>query len=262
MMSKKMWLSAFAAVPAVALALGVSAGRAVAADAPKIDFAKQVKPIFAENCYKCHGPEKQKAKLRLDTPEAITKGGKDGKIFEAGAPETSALYTRLMLPTGHDDIMPPSDDGAKPLPREKTDLIGQWIMQGASFGDWKGDAAGGVATAAAGAAGAAAPAALPQVAAADAGALDKLRQAGARALPLAQGINLLDVGFNSGGDVADAQLANLAPIAQQVYELNLAGSKVTDAGMASLASLTNLRRLHLEKTAVTDAGLEKIKGLA
>jgi YHS domain-containing protein len=253
MMSKKMLLSA---VPAVALAL--LGGRAVAADAPKIDFAKQVRPIFAENCYKCHGSEKQKAKLRLDSPEAITKGGKDGKIFEAGAPETSALYTRLVLPTGHDDIMPPEDDGAKPLARDKTDLIGQWIMQGASFGDWKGDAAGGAGAAA----GAAAPAALPQVAAAVAVALDKLRQSGARALPLAQGINLLDVGFSSGGDVADAQLALLAPIATQVYELNLAGSKVTDAGMASLAPLTNLRRLHLEKTAVTDAGLEKIKGLA
>ena len=250
----------WAALSAVAL-LALPAGGAAAADAPKIDFAKQVRPVFAENCYKCHGPDKQKGKLRLDSPEAMTKGGKDGKIFEAGAPETSPLYMRLVLPTGHDDIMPPSDDGAKPLPREKTDLVGQWIMQGASFGDWKGDAAGGVATAAAGAA-SAAPAALPQVAAADAGALDKLRQSGARALPLAQGINLLDVGYSSGGDVADAQLALLEPIAQQVYELNLAGSKVTDGGLANLAKLTNLRRLHLEKTAITDAGMAHLKGLA
>jgi hypothetical protein len=113
----------------------------------------------------------------------------------------------------------------------------------------------------AGAAGAGGPAPLPQVAAADPGALDKLRQGGARALPLAQGINLLDVGFSSGGDVADAQLALLAPIATQVYELNLAGSKVTDAGLTHIAPLTNLRRLHLEKTGVTDAGLEKVKGL-
>jgi hypothetical protein len=150
--------------------------------------------------------------------------------------------------------MPPEDDGGKPLPREKTDLIGQWIMQGASFGDWKGDAI-------AGAPAAGGPAPLPQVAAADAGALDKLRQTGARALPLAQGVNLLDVGFSSGNEVADGQLALLAPIAQQVYELNLAGSKVTDAGLASIAPLTNLRRLHLEKTAVTDAGLAHLKGL-
>lgn len=247
-MSKKTLLSAWVA----AVTLALPAAWAPAADPPKIDFAKQIRPIFAESCYKCHGAEKQKGKLRLDSPEAITKGGGEGKAIEAGLPEDSPLYLRITLPAGHDDIMPSEDDDDKPLPREKTDLIGQWIMQGASFGDWKGDA-----VAATGG-----PAPLPQVAAADAGALDKLRQSGARALPLAQGINLLDVGFSSGNDVADAQLALLAPIATQVYELNLAGSKVTDAGMANIAPLTNLRRLHLEKTAVTDAGLAHIKGLA
>jgi mono/diheme cytochrome c family protein len=221
-------------------------------DAPKIDFVKQVRPILAESCYKCHGAEKTKGGLRLDSPEAITKGGKDGKAIEKGAPETSPLFLRLVLPKGHDDIMPSEGD---PLPREKTDLIGQWIMQGANFGDWKGDAT-------AAASGAGAPAPLPQVAAADAGALDKLRQGGARALPLAQGVNLLDVGFSSGGEVADAQLALLVPVATQVYELNLAGSKVTDAGLEQVGKLANLRRLHLEKTAVTDAGLAHLKNLA
>ena len=239
----------------VAALFGAAALPARAADEAKIDFAKQIRPILAENCFKCHAGDKQKGKLRLDSPEAITKGGKDGKAIEAGAPEESPLYLRLTLPTGHDDVMPPDEDGMKPLGRDKTDLIGQWIMQGAGFGDWKGEASAAVPAAGA------APA-LPQVAAADAGALDKLRQAGARALPLAQGVNLLDVGFNSGGEVADAQLAMLTPIAQQVYELNLAGSKVTDAGLAAVAQLPNLRRLHLEKTAVTDAGLAHLKGLA
>ena len=226
-----------------------SARAADAKDAPKIDFAKQVRPLLAENCYKCHGPDKKKGDLRLDSPDAITKGGSEGKAIEKGAPEDSPLYLRIVLPTGHDDIMPSE---GKPLTREQADLIGQWIMQGADFGGWKGDAV----------AGAAGPPPLPQVAAADPAVLDKLRQAGARALPLAQGVNLLDVGFNSGSEVADAQVAQIAPIAAQVYELNLAGSKITDAGLAQVASLTNLRRLHLEKTAITDAGLAHLKGLA
>src|SRR5829696_4942435 len=102
MSKRKMLLSGCAAL----LTLGLGAGRAAAADAPKIDFAKQIKPIFAENCYKCHGAEKQKGKLRLDTVEAITKGGGEGKALEAGAPEDSPLYLRLVLPTGHDDVMP------------------------------------------------------------------------------------------------------------------------------------------------------------
>ena len=249
---RKLLLSLPAAAPVAALLVG-AALPARAADAPKIDFAKQVRPLFAEACYKCHGADKQKGKLRLDSPEAITKGGGEGKSVEAGAPEESPLYLRLALPTGHDDLMPPEDEG-KPLTREQLDLVGQWILQGADFGGWKGDAVAGATTGG--------PAPLPQVAAADAAALDKLRQAGARALPLAQGVNLLDVGFNTSADTADGQLALLAPIAQQVYELNLAGSKVTDAGLANLAALTNLRRLHLEKTAVTDAGLAHVKGLA
>src|SRR5216117_2714721 len=119
----------------------------------------------------------------------------DALPISKGSPEESPLYLRITLPTGHDDVMP---NEGNPLPREKTDLIGQWIMQGADFGGWKGDAV-------AGAGGSAGPAPLPQVAAADPAALDKLRAAGARALPLAQGVNLLDVGFNSAGDVADAQ---------------------------------------------------------
>ena len=240
----------FAAASVLAAALCVTPVRA--ADPPKVDFAKQIQPILKDNCYKCHGADKDKGDLRLDSPDTFTKGGSEGKVVEAGAPEESPLYLRIALPTGHDDVMPPEDEG-KPLSREQLDLIGQWIMQGASFGDWKGDAVAG--------AGGMKDAPLPQVAAADPGALDKLRQAGARALPLAQGVNLLDVGFSSGNDVADAQLAMLAPIADQVYELNLAGSKVTDAGLANVAKLKNLRRLHLEKTAVTDAGLAHLKDL-
>src|SRR4051812_46707205 len=107
----------FLSLPAAAL-LGAVSLPARAAGAPNVDFAKQVQPILAENCYKCHGPEKQKGKLRLDTLEGFTKGGKDGKAFTAGAPEESPLYLRVVLPTGHDDLMPPEEGGGKPLGRD------------------------------------------------------------------------------------------------------------------------------------------------
>ena len=235
-----------------ALALGAGS-QASAQD--KVDFAKQIRPIFAETCYGCHGPEKAKAKLRLDSAEAIMKGSKEGPVLVKGEPEKSTLHQRLILPPDHDDIMPPSDEG-KPLPKEQTDLIAKWIKDGADFGGWTADAA---------AAGAEGPKEikLPEVAAADAAAMDKLRASGALVLPLAQGVNLLDVSFLSGGDkVTDAQLADLAPVAQQVYSLNLAKTKVTDSGLAQLAPLANLRVLHLENTAVSDAGLAHLKGLA
>jgi mono/diheme cytochrome c family protein len=242
---------------AATLALGAGslalAGSARAED--KVDFGKQIVPILKENCFKCHGAEKQKAKLALHTPEAITKGSKEGPAIVKGDPTKSTLYTRVTLPAGHEDIMPPEDEG-KPLKKEQTDLIAAWIKAGADFGDWKGDGAGSAA---------AAPKEipLPVVPAADQGGVDKLKSTGALVLPLAQGINLLDVSFISGADkITDAELANLAAVGDQIFALNLAGTKVTDAGLAAIAKLPNVRILHLEKTAVGDAGLAHLKGLS
>jgi mono/diheme cytochrome c family protein len=237
---------------AAALAGAASPARA------EVDFEKQILPIFTASCFECHGPEKQKAKLRLDSPEAITKGSKEGPVLMSGDPAKSTLYTRVTLPADHDDIMPPSDEG-KPLTKEQTDLIAAWITEGAKFGAWKGDPA----AAAAGDHAGPAEIKLPEVAAADNAAIEAVRAKNALCMPLAQGVNLLDVGFTSGADkITDAELPLLTPLAQQIYSLNLAGTKVTDAGLAPLAGLTNLRRLHLEKTGITDAGLVHLKGLA
>ncbi len=61
---------------ALAVALLCSAnGQGRAQD--KVDFAKQIQPILRQTCVKCHGPEKQKGKLRLDSKEVAMKGGKD-----------------------------------------------------------------------------------------------------------------------------------------------------------------------------------------
>ena len=218
----------------------------------QVDFAKQVRPIFAETCYSCHGPEKQKGELRVDSVEAINKGSENGPVLVAGKPEESKLYTLTALPADHDEIMPAKGD---PLTKEQQDLIAAWIKEGANFGDWKADeAVVDPATA---------EAALPEVPAADTAAVEALQTAGALCLPLAQDTNLLDVSFRAAADkTTDTEIGLLAPVAQQVWDLNLAGSKVTDAGLAPVAQLTNLRRLRLEKTAVTDAGLEHLKGLA
>ena len=43
-----------------------------------VDFVKEIQPIFQKSCIECHGPDKQKGKLRLDNKEAALKGGEDG----------------------------------------------------------------------------------------------------------------------------------------------------------------------------------------
>jgi len=240
----------------VVLALVTTAAVARAED--KVDFTKQIRPILADSCYKCHGEKKQKGKLRLDSLEAFQAGGKDGKVILSGDPAKSDLYRRIVLPKDDDDVMPPEGDL---VPKDKAELIKLWISQGASFGDWKTDVGISVAGAESTAAGPAEPQ-LPTVAVANPGAMTKIRQTGALAMPLAQNTNLIEVDLNLVGDhIEDAQLADLSPVSQQVAALNLARTKITDDGLKAIESFKNLRRLHLENTKIGDAGLTHLKGL-
>ena len=208
---------------------------------------------------------KHKGDLKLDSVEAITKGGKDGPVLAPKDAEKSDLYHRVILTKDDDDRMPPKGD---PLPKDQTEIIKQWIVEGASFGSWKADSAEEVAKiTVAGKEDATTQAIkeieLPKVSPADQAQVDKIQQTGALCMKLVQDTNLLDVEFQlAGPTITDAQVAMLVPLGEHVMWLNLANTKVTDSGLASLEPLKNLQRLHLEKTQVTDAGLAHLKGLA
>src|SRR5206468_12946574 len=62
-----------------------------AASATGVTYAKDIKPIFEKSCMKCHGAEKQKAKLRLDSLEAALKGSENGKVVLPGNSAGSIL---------------------------------------------------------------------------------------------------------------------------------------------------------------------------
>ncbi len=231
---------------------------AQSARADKVDFAKQVRPIFAESCYKCHGSEKQKGDYRLDMVAGekgmMKKPEKpaDPTAIVAGNPDKSDLVRRITLKHDDEDAMPPDGKGDA-LKAEQIALIKQWITEGADFGGWTEDKTK-----------AAAPVAivLPTVPPAKAEDLAKLHEVGALAMPLARDTNLIQVNFRAEADkIGDSQLALLAPVAEQVMDLNLAATKVSDAGMTSLKGLKNLRVLHLEKTAISDAGVASLTGL-
>ena len=115
------WISRwrFAAVLAVALA-----GTASAAD-----LAAQVQSLFARHCFECHGPEKQKADLRLDLGRAPLTTG-DAAVIAPGRAEASELYRRIALPHDDEEIMP--NRGA-PLTKTQIAVIRDWINQGASW---------------------------------------------------------------------------------------------------------------------------------
>lgn len=94
-----------------------------------LTFAKDIKPLFEKSCIKCHGEEKQKAKLRLDSLEAVKKGGDNGETIVVGKSEKSPLV-HMVAGLIEDMAMPP-EGKADPLTKDEIGLIRAWIDQGA-----------------------------------------------------------------------------------------------------------------------------------
>ena len=94
-----------------------------------LTYAKDIKPLFEKSCFKCHGTEKQKGKLRLDSLEAVKKGGEDGEVIVVGKSEKSPLVHAIAA-LDPDMTMPPEGKG-DPLTKEQVGLIRAWIDQGA-----------------------------------------------------------------------------------------------------------------------------------
>ena len=94
-----------------------------------LTYAKDIKPIFEKTCFKCHGSEKQKGKLRLDSLGAALKGGEDGPDIVASNSAKSKLV-HAVARLNEDEAMPPADKG-KPLSKDEVGLVRAWIDQGA-----------------------------------------------------------------------------------------------------------------------------------
>ena len=93
-------------------------------------FEAKILPLFEENCTSCHGADKSKGDLRLDSLLMLARSFND--IIVPGNPEESSLYT-LLVTTDEDDMMPPKGKGEK-ISDEDIEMIRLWILNGASFG--------------------------------------------------------------------------------------------------------------------------------
>jgi mono/diheme cytochrome c family protein len=94
-----------------------------------LSFDKDIKPIFDKSCIKCHGAEKQKGKLRLDTLEATLKGGENGEsVVKGNSAKSPLVHTIARLDP--DAAMPPDGKG-DPLSKEQIGIVRAWIDQGA-----------------------------------------------------------------------------------------------------------------------------------
>src|SRR2546428_10174581 len=95
----------------------------------QIQFNRDVRPILSENCYACHGPDKnqRKAKLRLDVREVAL----EREAIVPGKPDKSKLVEHIFS-TDPDELMPPAKSGKKLKPAQK-ELLKDWIAAGPDY---------------------------------------------------------------------------------------------------------------------------------
>jgi len=238
-----------------------------------VAFNDIIQPVLAAKCYNCHGPNRQKGKLRMDREDLLMQGGKDGPVILPGNVRGSEMMKRLLLPLEDEHHMSPK--GRRQLTAHEIALLSWWIETGASFTNkvkdltqtdrikpvllaLQGDQAQD-------------PGAddtvnsdLPKepVAAADEQSLARLKGRGATVLPVAQNSHYIEVNFMGDPSINDRDLALLLPLRRQLVSLKLGHTSITDSALSVIAGCERLVRLHLDHTAITDKGLAAITGLS
>ncbi len=230
-----------------------------------------IHPIFEETCFQCHGPDKSKGDLRLDSFELAMQGGELGDTIVPGDIDASELIYRLHLDIDDDERMPPE---GKPQPTEgQIAILEWWIQEGAADSGLVGEFD--------------VPNDIKLAMTAQLGKPGETMIAGdepeAPAIPLAPweeiastvaslesepNITVLKLAIDSPairikgpfGDnkFNDDALAKLGPVANNIVELEIGFSDVTDAGLSAMADMPNLEKLYLQKTGITDEGLAQL----
>lgn len=104
------------------------AAAAISAKEP-LNFNRDVRPILADHCFACHGPEEKgrKADLRLDLREAAIDFG----AIAAGKPDESEMIARITS-QDHEQVMPPPE-AKKPLNQSQIEILTRWVKEGAPY---------------------------------------------------------------------------------------------------------------------------------
>src|SRR2546423_5550161 len=97
-------------------------------DSGEQHFIDRVQPLLESRCVSCHGPDKAKAGLRLDSREAMVKGGENGPAVIPGRPSESLLLQAVMH-SKKDLEMPPKEK----LTTNDIAVLARWIRDGAPW---------------------------------------------------------------------------------------------------------------------------------
>jgi uncharacterized membrane protein len=227
-----------------------------------------IEPLLQARCSHCHGPNRQKGKLRLDSPAWIKKGGKDGIVLVPGHADSSLLVKRVFLPLDDEHHMAPKD--RPQFSKEQRTLLKWWVDNGADFNKLvkelpqpaelatilvslenpSADQATGMSS-------------IPsaQVDRADEQPIDQLRKIGVVILPVAQQSNYLQANFITAANVRDSTLHLLLPLKRQLVWLKLSRTPITDQDLKVVGQLDQLTRLALDHSRLSDSGLHYLAAL-
>lgn len=98
-------------------------------EGPRVDFARDVKPILERSCVKCHGTEKQKGSVRFDHRDGALGAGDSGnRAVVPGRADQSELLRRIDA-TDDSERMPLDTE---PLRPEERRILRHWIEEGAA----------------------------------------------------------------------------------------------------------------------------------
>jgi hypothetical protein len=98
----------------------------------KVDFHRDIEPLFKDRCLDCHGPDKQKSELRLDRRVSLLRGGDLGVAALVPGDPGKSFMIEAIKGVDPDMLMPPK---GKPLTKDQVALIEQWVAEGA---EWPG----------------------------------------------------------------------------------------------------------------------------
>jgi hypothetical protein len=117
-------------VTALVLLFPLSGGHLCAAG---VDFNRDIRPIFSDHCYACHGPDQntRRAELRLDSRESALES--EAPVIIPGQPDLSHLIERITS-SDPSEVMPPEKHN-KPLSPAQIDLLVRWVQEGAPWQD-------------------------------------------------------------------------------------------------------------------------------
>jgi hypothetical protein len=244
-----------------------------------INFEKQILPILQKKCLDCHSatkvvdgkPKKPKGDLRLDAAWAMLKGAENGPSIVPGNLAKSYLHEVVNLPKDDDMFMPPKGD---PMTSEEIKLLKEWIESGADFGGWRGNLEGAPADAVAAATTTTPKPVKPREhdlfymelskdlkPAADAD-IAKAQAGGAQISRLKADSPLLRADFLTGvSKCDDSKITLLLPLKDQIAQLDLGRTVITDAALKTLSEFSRLAVLDLRQTKITDAGLAEVASL-